>query len=147
MTVALEEMEALVGWQFPGGTTTIEHWESFLLADVMCSPQLPGDLVHPAAGFHAPLSGMGMSFAELFSLCRAESDDAIRAGEYSYEISDPLREDVTYRVEGEIVDVTRKRGGRIGLFDLVVFRLDMIDPEGRVALSASNSWVFLRSEE
>lgn len=146
MAIAFDEIRALVGWRFPGGTTTIPHWENFLLTDVMCSPQLPGGLVHPSACFNAPLAGMGMTYSELFRLCHAESDEAVRAGEYSFEIHEPIREDVEYRVEGEIVDAIRKRGGRIGLFDLIVFRLRMIDPDGRACVTATNSWVFSRSE-
>lgn len=146
VAVTLEEMRTLVGWSFPGGTVSIPRWESFLLTDVMCSPQLPEGLVHPAVCFNGPLAGMGLSYAEFFEVCHAESDDAIRAGEYTFEIHSPVREDVDYRVEGEIIDVVRKRGGRIGLFDLVTFQLRMVQPDGAVAVTATNSWVFLRSE-
>jgi hypothetical protein len=147
MAIDFEVMHELVGWTFPGGTTSIEHWQNFLLTDVMCHAPLPDDLVHPAACFNTPLAGMGMSFADFFAVCHAESDDAIRAGEYTFDIHRPLREDIEYRVEGHIVDVVRKRGGRIGLFDLVTFVLTMTQPDGEVALTATNSWVFLRTED
>jgi hypothetical protein len=146
MGVTIEEMQALIGWQFPGGSYTIRHWENFLLTDVMCSPPLPGDLAHPAYCFHAPLAGMGMSYARFFELCRAESDDAIRAGEYDFEIQHPLREDMPYAIRGEITDVQRKHGRRSGIFDLVTFRLEMRDTQHRLCVVATNSWVFLRTE-
>ncbi|GIU93361.1 MAG: hypothetical protein KatS3mg011_2267 [Acidimicrobiia bacterium] len=146
VAVPLAEMERLVGWRFPGGRTRIPRWESFLLNDVVCGPELPEGMVHPAACFHAPLAGIGMGYAEIFALCRAESDDAIRAGEYTFQIRRPLREEVEYWVEGEIVAVERKRGARIGLFDKVVFELRMLEPGGEVAVVAVNSWLFLRSE-
>jgi hypothetical protein len=146
MGVTIQEMQALVGWRFPGGSYTIARWENFLLTDVMCSPQLPGDLAHPAYCFHAPLAGMGISYAEFFELCHAESDDAIRAGEYDFEIHHPLLEGMPYTIRGEIIDVLRKHGKRIGAFDLVTFQLEMLDPEGRLCIVATNSWVFLRAE-
>jgi acyl dehydratase len=145
MGVTIEEMQALVGWRFPGGSYTIPRWENFLLTDAMCSPQMPGDLAHPAYGFHAPLAGMGISYAEFFELCRAESDDAIRAGEYDFEFYHPLREGQPYTIRGEITDVQRKHGKRSGTFDLVTFRLEMLDTKGRLCVAATNSWVYLRA--
>ena len=146
MTVTLDEMQLLIGWRFPGGSYTIPHWENFLVTDVMCSPQLPDNLAHPAYCFQAPLAGMGISYAEFFDVCRAESDDAIRAGEYDFEIHQPLREGEHYSIQGEIIDVERKRGRRTGPFDLVTFRLEMLDTADRLCVVATNSWVFLRGE-
>lgn len=147
MTVPFDEMERLVGTRFPGGTFLIERWENFLLHDVFAAGSPHEGLAHPMYAFHAPLAGMGMTYAELFALCRAESDDAVRAGTYDFEYLKPLLEGTTYSIRGEITQVERKRGARAGLFDLVTFRLEMIDQENDVAAVASNSWLFLRSEQ
>jgi acyl dehydratase len=146
MTVPLIEMEQLVGAQFPGGTFTVEPWENFLLHEVFGAGSPPDGLAHPMYAFHAPLAGMGMSYADLFAMCRAESSDAVRAGTYDFEYLKPLLEGATYTIRGEITGVERKRGARAGLFDMVTFRLDMVDEAGEVAVVASNSWLFLRSE-
>ena len=52
----------------------------------------------------------------------------------------------SYSIQGEIVGVERKRGARAGLFDVVTFRLEMLDEGDAVAVIATNSWLFLRSE-
>jgi hypothetical protein len=146
MTVPFIEMEQLVGTKFPGGMFTVERWENFLLHEVFAGGSPADGLAHPMYAFHAPLAGMGMSYADLFALCRAESSDAVRAGTYDFEYLKPLLEGETYAIRGEITGVERKRGARAGLFDLVTFRLEMLDEQGDAAAVASNSWLFLRSE-
>ena len=138
-------MQALQGYSFPGGSYTIERWENFLLHDVALDAPPQSGFGHPIYAFHAPLAAMGMTYQEFFDLCRAESADAIRAGEYDFEWRKPLREGVTYEVSGRILDVERKSGERAGVFDLVRFQLEMVDPQGDVALVATNAWIFLRS--
>lgn len=147
MPVPFETMEALVGWEFPGGEFTIEAWENFLLHDITLAPPPRHGFGHAIYAFHAPLAGMGITYQEFFDVCHAESADRIRAGEYDFRFEEPLREGVTYRISGEIEHVERKRGARAGLFDLVRFRLDMTDPDGVVACSAGNSWIFLREAD
>ena len=139
-------MRTLVGFEFPGGMYTIERWESFLVNDATAAEPRDDGIAHPIFGFIAPLGGMGITYQEFFDLCRAESNDAIRAGSYDLEYHKPLREGATYRVHGSILEVDRKRGKRAGLFDLVRFRLRMTDEWGDVALTATNEWIFLRSE-
>jgi len=147
MPVPLTTMEALVGWKFPGGDFSIEGWENFLLHDIAMAPAPRHGFGHPIYAFHAPLAAMGLTYAEFFDFCHAETHDRIRAGEYDFVFNEPLREGVTYEISGEIEHVERKRGARAGLFDLVRFRLDMTDPEGVVACSAINSWIFLREDD
>ena len=146
MTVSFDVMCDLVGWEFPGGSFTIEGWENFLMYDLTMGEAPRHGFAHPVYAFHAPLAGMGMTYKEFFDHCHAESDDRIRAGEYDFAYPTPSRENTTYQITGEIESVERKRGGRAGLFDLVTFRLDMTDPDGTLACSARNSWIFLRAE-
>ena len=146
MTVPFDEMRKLVGYRFPGGTYTIERWENFLVHDVTGAPPPDHGFADPIYGFSAPLAAMGVTYQELFDLCHADSNEAIRAGGYDFEYHKPLREGATYRVTGSILEIDRKRGKRAGLFDLVRFRLRMIDEEGDVALTATNEWIFLRSD-
>jgi len=145
--VPLERISGLVGHRFPGGTYTIEHWENFLVHDVLCSELDGSGLAHPAMLFHVPIAGVGVTIADVFALCEAESDEAVRAGAYVWEIERPLREEVAYRMEGGVTAVERKEGRRGGMMDLVTFRIDIIDPErGGVDASVTNTWVFLRRE-
>ena len=149
MVVPLEEMRSIIGHRFPGGTFHIEHWENFLMHDVMLVEQSPDKIAHPLYFFHLPIAGLGVTIQDIFALCRADSPDAVRAGEYVWEIERPLREDRTYRVSGEITDVVRKEGRRGGVMDLVTFVTEISDvtdgepkgPDARI----SNMWIFLRS--
>lgn len=147
MAVAFSEMEALVGWRFPGGEFTIEPWENFLLHDITLAPPPRHGFGNPIYAFHGPLAGMGITYQDFFDVCHAETPDRIRAGEYDFVYNEPLREGVTYTISGEIEHVERKRGARAGLFDLVRFRLDMTDPNGVLACAARNSWIFLREDD
>ena len=145
--VPIERIRALVGHRFPGGSYTIQHWENFLVHDASCTSVDDTRLAHPAMLFHVPIAGVGTTIAEVFALCEAESDEAVRAGAYVWEIERPLREDVAYRMEGGITAVERKEGRRGGMMDLVTFRIDIIDPARQeVDASVTNTWIFLRRE-
>lgn len=146
MAVSPEEMRSLVGHRFPGGIVEIEHWENVLFSDVMGTEPLPGGLAHPAFLFHTPLAGAGISIADLFTLFRAESDEAVRAGEYCWEIHRPLREGTRYRVSGEVVGMERKESRRLGPMDVASFRLDLHDAEdGGLVATTTSTWLVLRS--
>lgn len=138
-------MQSLVGRPFPGGTFTIEPWENVLLSDVMGVEPLPDSIAHPAYLFHAPLAGAGMRIGDIFELCRAESDEAVRAGEYRWIIHRPLRVGATYRMSGGFVGVERKQGRRGGLMDMVTFEIDVRDEDGEPVASTASTWIFLRS--
>src|SRR5262245_11455331 len=103
-------MQALRGHRLPGGTITIERRENTLLCDVMGVAPAPGGLAHPAFLFHMPLRGAGITIAQLLELGKAESEEAVRAGEYHWELHAPLQVEVPYRVTGEVAGVERKRG-------------------------------------
>lgn len=146
MAVTREEMQALVGYRFPGGEFTIERWENVLLCDVVGSEPLPDGLAHPAYLFHAPLAGAGMRIADMFELFRAESDEAVRAGEYRWEIHRPLRVGATYRMSGGVVGMERKESRKLGLMDVATFAIDAYDAEdGGLVASTTGTWLVLRS--
>jgi hypothetical protein len=137
-------MREVVGHQFPGGTYTIESWENVLLSNVTGVEPLPDGIAHPAFLFHAPLAGVGVRVADIFELCHAESEEAVRAGEYRWTLQAPLRVGVTYRMSGGFTGVERK-GRRGGLMDIVSFVIELHDEEGALAATTTASWIFLRS--
>jgi hypothetical protein len=141
-----EEMQALVGHRFPGGTFTIEHWENVLLTHAAGSAPLPDGIVHPVWLFHGPIAGAGLSLRELFALFRAESDEAIRGGGYEWTLHAPLREDVTYRASGEVTGIERKVSRTLGPMDVTSFRIDVHDEAGGLVASTMSTWLVLRSE-
>ena len=145
-SVSVEDMRALVGMRFPGGTARVERWENFLLHEVV-GMRLPNDgRVHPIGLFHVPLAACGWTYAELFELCRAESDEAVRAGEYEWVLHGAVLEGVDFDIAGEFISVDRKKGRTAGTFDKVTFRLDMTEhASGEPVATVTNTWLFIRS--
>ena len=145
-SVPIESMQALVGRRFPGGSYAVEHWENVLLHDVVVADLGPDGIVHPIGLFHVPLAACGWTYSEIFTMCQAESDEAVRAGEYTWQLVEPMREGRCYDVTGEFLGIERKHG-RAGAFDKVTFRLDLTDRDaGTVTAHVTNSWLFLRSD-
>ena len=143
--MTVEQMQGLVGRSFPGGTFTIEPWENILLSDVMGIEPLPDSIAHPAYLFHAPLAGVGVRIPDIFELCQAESEEAVRAGEYHWVVHRPLRVGATYRMSGGFTGFERKEGRRGGLMDMVTFEIAMHDEDGELAATTVSTWIFLRS--
>jgi acyl dehydratase len=145
-TVTVDELQHLVGQRFPGGSYRVAHWEHVLLYDVVERPVPTDGAVHPIGLFHVPLAACGWTYQEIFDRCRAESAEAVRAGEYRWEIFAPMYEERDYDVAGEFTAVERKQGRRGGTFDKVTFRLHLTERDsGRIVAHVTNSWLFLRS--
>jgi acyl dehydratase len=141
-----DQLAALVGHRFPGGTYRVAHWENWLLTDCTGREQLPDDLVHPIVLFHAPILGAGTSITELFRLGGASgAGGSVGLLGYDWEYLRPLREDVDYRVEGGIVAAERRTTPAGAVADHVAFRIELSDTEGLVA-RVTNRWQFRRTE-
>lgn len=145
MLVTEEEMSGLLEHELPGGSVTIDRWENTLFCDVMGVEPAEDDIVHPAFLFHLPLRGVGLPIADMLALGRAESEEAVRAGEYRWDLHQPLRVGVPYRVTGRVVAVERKRGRRAGVMDALTFRVDMTDTDGDPVATTWTTCLFLRS--
>jgi hypothetical protein len=142
--IPVEQMKMLEGYRFPPGSYQIEHWENYLLTEATAGEHSSSNYAHPSFLFHAPLAAVGLTYQEIFELCRTESADAVRAGEYDWEILRPLEEGIEYQAQGQILSVDRKVGSQAGVFDAVVFIIELSDSEGVVA-RVTNTWLFLRS--
>ncbi len=141
---SVEDIRALVGYEFPGGTYTMEHWENFLLTECTGSEPLPDGLVHPAALFHMPILGAGTTIGGMFALGRAESDFSIGIESYDWEIARPLREEVAYTIRGRVTEADRREGSR-GVFDRIQFRFELREPGGEPAAASTITWTYRRS--
>lgn len=139
----VEAIRALVGHRFPGGDYTIAHWENFLLTECTGAAPLPDDLAHPVALFHMPILGARTSIGEMFALGRADSDSSIGIESYQWDFFRPLRENLTYRVDGEITEADRRENnGRI--YDRIAFRFDLAEPDGTPAARTTITWHYNR---
>ena len=141
-----DEIRALVGHRFAGGHYTIAHWENFLLTECTGAEPLPGDIAHPVALFHMPILGAQTSIAEMFALGRADSDASIGIESYDWELYQPLREEVEYRVEGEITEAERRQRGD-QVFDRVQFRFDLTNGEGERVARTTITWRYHRAAD
>ncbi len=144
MVISLQDLERLVGTEFPAGEFTIESHEHWLCADAVLSPDLPTGVAHPMYAYYAALGGMGISLDELFAMAGSSAAEGPMFGEAGLEFHETLLVGDTYRVEGGITAVSRKEGKRIGVFDIVSFELRLIDGAGRIAAVSTNSFVFPR---
>ena len=139
----VNEIRALVGHRFPGGEYTIAHWENFLLTECTGAEPLPDDLAHPVALFHVPILGANTSIGEMFSLGQADNDASIGIESYDWEFLKPLREELEYRVDGEITEADRREENE-RLFDRIAFRFELKDDTGEVAARTTITWHYGR---
>jgi hypothetical protein len=121
-----EELDALVGTPFPGGTYTVEPYVNWLTCDCVLAPALAAiGAAHPLLVYMAGQAGIGLSLAELFALCRASSEDGPMLGEWGMQLNRPLEVGAEYAVSGGITDVVRKTGKKTGVFDVIRFGIEL----------------------
>jgi acyl dehydratase len=141
---SLAELQSIVGHQFPGGTYRVEPYRNWLTCDTVLSPLPADEVAHPMFCYYGALAGMGISLDELFALAGATAEDGVMFGEAEIDLRRPLRVGESFTVRGGITDVERKEGKRAGVFDIVAFRLELVDAAGEVAAVSTNSFVFPR---
>ena len=141
----VEEITALAGHQFPGGTYKIEHWENFLLTGCTGAELLPNGIAHPVALFHVPIMGAKTSIAEMFELGQAESDLSIIPESYDWEMFESLKEEVTYDISGKIIAAERRQNDQGQTYDWVLFCFEMTSPEKTLSARTTMAWQFTRN--
>ena len=144
MTIAVEELEGLIGKPFPGGRYTIEPYRHWLMQDAVGAPAAREGTASPMEAYYGALAGMGFSVDEMFTLVGATADDGPMFGEAGIEVRRPLQIGETYDVSGCITGVVRKEGRKAGVFDIVTFRLELTDAAGQLAAVSTNSFIFPR---
>jgi len=103
----------LAGRALPSGSARLEPYQNWLLHDAFYSPPRPEP--HPVAAFVLANRGIGISLADLFTLFGSDINDGPL-----------LAEDADYEVRGEIESVERRRSRRIGPFDRITCRFDLL---------------------
>ena len=141
----LEEITALTGHEFPGGTYKVAHWENFLLTGCTGADLLPNGMVHPVALFHVPMMGAKTSIAEMFELGQAESDLSVIPEYYDWEIFEPLIEEVTYDITGKIVAAERRQNDHGQTYDWLLFSFEITSPEKVLCVRTSMAQQFTRN--
>ena len=144
--VSEEKIKALVGHEFPGGEYLIEHWENFLLTRSTDSKPMKDNVVQPTAYFHVPIYASNTTIEELYKLGYAESDASIMLDSYECDMIHPLKEDVSYKGKGKIIEAERIVGEAGKTYDRIQFSFELVDPEGELTARSSIAWKYLRSE-
>jgi hypothetical protein len=144
VTIEVDELSALIGKPFPGGSYTIEPYRHWLMQDAVGGPATREGVASPMEAYYGALAGMGLSVDELFALVGATADDGPMFGEAGIEVRRPLEIGSTYRVSGGITGVVRKEGRKAGVFDIVSFQLELVAEDGEVAAVSTNSFIFPR---
>lgn len=101
---------------------------------------------HPIYYYIATQIGMGQSVAGLCAICEFDVEEGPMMGSSSVRFSGPLRVGTPYRVTGEIIGLDRKRSRKLGVMDVLTYRLRLHDEGGVQALEADNVWVLPRKE-
>lgn len=135
-----DELAALVGYQFPGGTYRIGHWENWLLTDCTGSEQLPDAIVHPIALFHVPILGSATSITELFTLVGARGPGSVSLLGYDWEYLHVIREELPYRGTGTIISATRSTDADDRVADSITFCFELWRPDDVLAARVTNRW-------
>jgi hypothetical protein len=146
MPISLERLEALIGTSFPGGTYTIEPYRHWLMNDAVGDVPSTEGTASPMEIYYGAMGGLGLGLEELFALVGSSSAEGPMFGEAEIEQRRPLLVGESYEVRGGITGIVRKEGRRAGVFDIVTFRLELVDSGGEVAGVSTNSFVFPRRD-
>ena len=139
-----KEIEALVGYEFPGGTYKVDHWENFLLTECTGASPLPNSQVHPVVLFHMPILGANTTIGEMFEVGMAETDFSIGIESYDWEMFQTLYEDVEYSITAKITEADRRTNDTGHMFDRIQFQFSVADPDGKPAARTTITWTYRR---
>jgi hypothetical protein len=144
MVPAEAEMQALVGYRFPGGTYRIEHWENFLFSEATGIDPLPERLAHPAHLFHVAINGVGTSITELFRLAESAPGAPVSIDYYDWRIHEPLRENEIYSLNGGITGFERTARDGAPTFDSFTYEIALDHLGGARVAEVAFRWHFWR---
>jgi hypothetical protein len=141
------DLAGVVGYRFPGGAYHLPPYVAWLWDDAVgAAPN--SDAAHPGIAYMIALLGGGASIQDIMDLLGTSASAGVQFGEVEFTFESVTRPGTTYHVEGEVLDVERKHGRRLGAFDVATFvhRL-RVDPAGPVVASITHTWVIPRRAE
>lgn len=101
---------------------------------------------HPIYYYIATQVAMGKTVAGLCETCLFDVEDGPLMGSSSARFSAPLRVGESYKVTGEILSLVRKRSRKLGVMDVLTYRLRLIDGSAAVVVETDNVWMLPRRE-
>jgi acyl dehydratase len=104
----------------------------------------PGGAAHPSYYYIATQVGMGLTVAELCAACDFDVAEGPMMATSGARFLQPLRTGQAYVVRGSVISLTRKASRKLGVMDLLEYRLSLILPNGETVLEVDNVWVLPR---
>lgn len=135
-----------VGVRFPAGRYEIEPWEDQILRQLLEAPPRSGDLAHPLWGYVAAQNGIGTDVKGLLEPVQASTSEGTMIASCEVDYHHDLRVGVPYSTKGRVLGLERKRGRKLGPFDLYTFEIELVEPEGATAVTMTARWVLPRRE-
>ncbi len=100
---------------------------------------------HPIYYYIATQVAMGKTVAGLCAACDFDVEDGPMMGSSAVSFSEPLAVGTSYRVTGEILSLVRKQSRKLGVMDVLTYRLRLHrEPDRACLLDTDNIWVLPR---
>lgn len=101
---------------------------------------------HPIYYYIATQVAMGKTVAGVCETCAFDVEDGPMMGSSGVRFTAPLRVGESYLVTGEILGLERKRSRKLGVMDVLTYRLRLHAADGARVLETDNVWVLPRKE-
>ena len=99
---------------------------------------------HPIYYYVATQVAMGKTVAGVCAACAFDVDDGPMMGSSGVRFDAPLMVATSYKVTGEILSLIRKRSRKLGVMDVLTYRLRLHLLDGTQVLETDNVWVLPR---
>jgi hypothetical protein len=139
-----ERVPQVAGTVLPGGEYRIGRDENRALCEALHTEPASDGTAHEIYSYIATQSGMGLSVDGLLALCQFDAADGPMLGSSNSRFLEPLKTDETYRVGGEILALTRKHSKKLGVMDILEYRLTLSRISGERVLEVTNTWLLPR---
>ncbi|MDI1294503.1 MAG: hypothetical protein PSY12_01195 [bacterium] len=101
---------------------------------------------HPIYYYVATQVAMGKTVAGVCEACAFDIDDGPMMGSSGVKFDVPLMVGQSYKVTGEILSLIRKRSRKLGVMDVLTYRLRLHLLDGTQVVETDNVWVLPRKE-
>lgn len=102
---------------------------------------------HPIYYYIATQVAMGKTVAGVCETCEFDVEDGPMMGSSGVRFAKSLQVGQDYRVTGEILSLVRKKSRKLGVMDVLTYRLRLHPAEGgKAVLETDNVWVLPRKE-
>jgi len=136
----------VAGKLLPGGEYRIAAEENRRLCAALYTTASTDGTAHPIYAYIATQSGMGLTVDGLLALCEFDAADGPMLGSSNTRYLQPIRTDETYRIDGQILGLTRKNSKKLGIMDILEYRLAMNASNGERVLEVTNTWILPRRQ-